>query len=143
MSRSDEPLRHIVRTSLPWREATKTICGKPITQYAPGLVLSLGEARALVRDLGKQRAAFVLCMTCASYTDRWAEWESNPVARMEREVVGGAFGSADPQIEAELRAIGLLVARHPDEFAELVRSFVDREVVTMADLRRQRARRRT
>lgn len=143
VKRSDEPLRHIMRTNLPWRPATKTVCGKPASQYAHGLVLSLAEARTMVRDLGKQRAALMLCMTCASHAERWAEWDVSPLARMEREVAGGAFGAPDPLVAAELRAFAMLVERHADEFAELVDSFVRGDVVPMSELRRQRAMRQS
>lgn len=136
---SDEPLTHIARTSPPWRDASKTVCGRLISQYADGLVVNLADARAMQRRLGKQRFALAICMTCAHNVGNWAEWDDSPVRRMEREVTGGAFGRREPVIEHELRAIAALIDRHGDEFNELVESFASGDVVTMSDLRRKRA----
>lgn len=139
MTRADEPLTHITRTALPWREATKTVCGHPVAQYPAGLVVNLADARVMQRRLGKQRFALAICMTCAHNVGHWVEWDENPIGRMEREVTGGAFGKREPVLEAELRAIAALIELHREEFDDLVSSYVNRDVVTMAQLRRQRA----
>ena len=139
MSMSDEPLKHIARTPLPWRESGKTVCGKPISQYADGLVVGLEDAAVLSRRLGRQRFALVICMTCAHNADRWTQWEDSPIARMEREVTGGAFGRREPILEYELRSIADMIAAHRDEFNERVESYASGDVTTMADLRRKRA----
>lgn len=138
---NDEPLKHIARTPLPWRESGKTVCGKPISQYVKGLVLSLEEAFALSRRLGAQRFALTHCMTCAHNANRWTRWEDSPVARMEREVTGGAFGKRESILEHELRSIADLIAAHREEFDERVESYANGDVTTMAGLRRKRAQR--
>lgn len=140
---TDEPLTHITRTPLPWRDATKTVCGRPINQYPDSLVVNLTDARAMRRRLGQQRFALAICMTCAHNVDRWVDWDENPIARMEREVTGGGFGKREPTVEAELRAIAALIERHRAEFDEIVEGYVSGDVMTIAQLRNQRARRVT
>lgn len=139
VSRTDEPLTHIARTSLPWRDSGLTICGKPVAQYAAGLVVNLADARVSVRRLGKQRFAMTHCMTCASNADRWTEWDDDPRERMAREIGYLGMTKTDPIIDAELRAIALLIASHRDEFDALVEAHASGDVVTMQELRRRRA----
>ena len=136
---SDEPLTHIARTPLPWRDSGLTVCGKPVSQYVDGLVISLDDARATARRLGKQRFAMTHCMTCASNCTRWAKWEDDPRARMAREIGYLGPSKTDEIIEAELRAIALLIASHRDEFDALVEAHASGGVVTMQELRRRRA----
>lgn len=140
---SEEPLTHIARTPLPWRDATKTVCGHPVSQYADGLVLNLADAQAMLRRLGKQRMALVTCMTCAHNIGHWAEWDRDPVGRMERECSGGGYRRQEPMIEGELRAIAELIRLHRDEFDELVTAFTTGDVPTMQSLRQRRSTRRT
>ena len=131
-------LTHIARPPLPWRDSGKTVCGQPISQYADGRVVGLADAHAMQRRLGKQRFALAICMTCAHNVGRWASWDNDPIARMEREVSGGAFGKRDPILEHELRAIAALIAAHPDEFSDLVSSYADGGVVSLAAHRKER-----
>lgn len=136
--RPDGPLTHIARTALPWRDdaLSRTICGHPVSQYAEGRVVNLKDARGDVRRLGRQRFALLYCMTCASWANRWAEWDADPVARMEREITGGAFGKREPIVVHELRAIAALIAAHEDEFREFVQAFASGEVISLADHKR-------
>lgn len=135
-----EPLTHIARTGLPWRDATKTVCGHPINQYADGLVVNLADAQAMQCRLGQQRFALAICMTCANHVGNWAEWDNDPRVRMAREVTGGDFGKFDPVIVHELRAMAMLIERHRDEFDDAVAAFASGDVVTMRELRQRRAR---
>lgn len=138
---TDQPLTHILRTPLPWRESGKTICGKPVGQYADGLVVNLPDAQATVRRLGKQRFALLFCMTCASNADRWSSWEDNPRGRLARELGYEGLTKTDPIIDHELRAIVRLIEVHRGEFDELVESYASGGIVTMASLRESRSRR--
>ena len=106
-----DPVTHIARTALPWRDDAlgRTICGHPVSQFADGRVINLRDAHAAVRRLGQQRFALLHCMTCASNAFRWAEWDDDPVARMERELSGGAFGKRELQ-----RAGWTFHSRHRD-----------------------------
>jgi len=137
---SDEPLTHIGRTSLPWREATKTVCGRLIADYADGLVVTLADAQAMQKRLGKQRFALAICMTCAHNVGNWAEWDSHPIARMEREVTGGRWGSPDPVLVAELRAIAALIDQHREDFDAMVAAYVSGDVVSVTELRNRKRR---
>lgn len=133
-----DPVTHIARTALPWRDDAlgRTICGHPVSQFADGRVINLRDAHAAVRRLGQQRFALLHCMTCASNAFRWAEWDDDPVARMERELSGGAFGKREPIVVHELRAIAALIAAHEDEFRSIVGSLAAGDVVSLADHKR-------
>lgn len=133
-----EPLTHIARPPLPWRESGLTICGHPVSQFGDGLVTNLADAHAAARRLGKQRFAMTHCMTCASNVSRWATWENDPAARMAREIGYLGMTKQEPVIVAELRAIALLIERHRDDFDELVEAHASGGVVTMQELRRRR-----
>lgn len=136
----DADLHHICRTSLPWRDATRTVCGKQISQYRPDLVINLADAHAMQRRLGQQRFALTICMTCAHNVGHWAEWDANPIKRFQREINGNGMGSDrnDDQVEHELRAIAALIERHRQEFDDMVAALSDGSVVTMEQLRRSR-----
>lgn len=138
-----EALTHITRTDLPWRVADKTVCGKLISQYRPELVVNLADAHAMQRRLGRQRFALAICMTCANNVGGWAEWDTNPVMRFQRELNGNGFGrgSDDQLVERELRAIAALIAAHRAEFDDMVTALSDGSVVTMQQLRQKRATR--
>lgn len=139
----DEPLTHISRTPLPWRDPGKTVCGHPIAQYPDHLVVNLADARAMQKRLGKQRFALAICMTCAHNVGHWASWDENPFGRMQREVTGGGFGKREPELEAELRAIATLIAARRDEFDGLVAAFASGDVPTIQQLRQKRASKAT
>jgi len=138
---ADEPLTHIARPPLPWRESDKTICGHPVSQYVDGLVINVADAHAAVRRLGKQRFALTHCMTCAHNVGNWSTWEDDPRARMARELDHLGMTKAEPVIEHELRAIALLIEAHRGEFDDLVQSYASGDVVSMDSLRRSRAER--
>ncbi|MFA7296313.1 MAG: hypothetical protein WC211_03880 [Dehalococcoidia bacterium] len=135
---ADEPLAHIARSPLPWRDPTDndTECGKPVSEFAK--VITWGDAVALVNKHGQQRAAFMLCMTCAQTSERHG-WRANgsrhgqltfddsPTARIERE-----FGKRREQSDRELRAMAELVKRHRQEFDDLLAG----RIVPIAELRR-------
>lgn len=137
-----EPIAHIARSVLPWRDASDndTECGKAVSEFAR--VITWDAAVRMVKDLGMQRAAFVLCMTCTSTGDRWrmrsdgtraegqCSFEGEPTERLSRE-----FGKRRDQTDRELRAMGELVTRHRQEFDDLMSG----AVVPIAELRRQRA----
>ena len=138
---TDEPLAHIARSPLPWREPTDndTECGKSVADFAR--VISWDEALAIVRKHGQQRAAFVMCITCWQTTHRHgfrspsgqATFEDEPTERLSRE-----FGKRREQTDRELRAMAELVSRHREEFDDLLSGVV----VPIAELRRSSRERR-
>lgn len=137
---TDEPLSHIIRTPLPWRDEQLTECGRPTNDC--GRVITVADARGAVKTLGKQRAAMMLCMTCANTCTRWATWDENPQARLAREVSQSTYhrGPRVAQINRELRAIALLIEEHRDEYDAAVA--VLGEAVSIDDLRAARAEKR-
>lgn len=133
----DAPLSHIARAVLPWRDPADndTECGKHVADFAK--VITWDEARVLVKKHGRQRAAFVLCMTCVETTRRHGSrtqfgqvtFTEEPVERLSRE-----FGKRRSQTDAELRAMAEIVRRYPDEFADLLAG----RVMPIEELRRVR-----
>lgn len=136
-----EPLTHIARPPLPWRDSGLTICGRAVTEYAEGRVISLKDAFAVAKRLGQQRFAMTHCMTCSNMVRGWATWEADPVMRFQRELVAerGRLPPGQMSIQhAELRAIADLILAHRDEFDERVRDYRTGHVVTMSELRKRR-----
>jgi hypothetical protein len=129
----DEPLSHIRRPDLPWRTSRMTECGRPIDDVKK--VMERREALALVEKHGKQRAAFLLCMTCTTTARQYRTWEEDPAGALAREF----FGATDPKLGAELRALGALVAAHREEFDGFLEGL--NTTVDLAAARRERARR--
>lgn len=135
-------LNHIARTSLPWRAAERTVCGRSLDEMADGVVLTLGDARAKEKRLGRQRFAMVICMTCVHNVRGWVEWDHDPVARFGREL-GNGFGSdRSKELEAELRAIAALIAEHREQFDDMVAALLSPAVVAISDHRIARKGRR-
>ncbi len=131
----DEPLAHIARSVLPWRDSADndTECGKAVSQFAK--VITWDEATAIVKKHGRQRAAFMLCMTCAETTHRhgYADplgqltFDGAPRHRLDRE-----HGARGEQLDRELRAMAEIVSNHREEFDDLLSG----HVVPIAELRR-------
>ena len=132
---ADAPLSHIARSVLPWRDPADndTECGKAVSEFAK--VITWDEAVALIKKHGRQRAAFLLCMTCAETTHRYGydqptgqvTFDGAPTERLSRE-----FGKRREQTDRELRAMGELVVRYRGEFDDLLSGLV----VPIAELRR-------
>lgn len=85
------PVDHIARTPLPWRdEPDLTECGKNAVDVN-GRIVTRVEIERRIRDVGKQRAAFTTCMTCAETSDRytrrtaWRE-EDGAIVALGREI---------------------------------------------------------
>lgn len=129
----DEPLSHIRRPDLPWRTSRMTECGRPIADVKKSM--DRAEALALVAQHGKQRAAFLLCMTCMTTANQYKTWEEDPVGALAREF----FGATDPKLRDELRALGALVDAHRDDFDGFLEGLTT--TISLADARRQRMRR--
>lgn len=155
------PLDHISRLPLPWREhADLTECGKPIAELA-ARVVTRAEVEARIKRVGKQRAAFTTCMTCAQTSDRWSAGHyepSGPIGAVVREC--GDVRHATPprrdstvhrereheravftwerrrRFEAELEALAVLVAAHREEFEGYLTGLGD--TVSLAERRRTR-----
>lgn len=139
-----EPMEHISRPALPWHDGpTKTECGRPISEFAS--VISLDEANAKFKRLGKQRGAMSTCMTCVSTAGRYrhhsassvpVETDRRPIAVLLREWEGAAWGDK-PEVEAEYEAICAVVLAHLDEFREYLAGRA--ETASLSDRRKKRA----
>ena len=128
-----DPVDHIVRPTVPWRDPDLTQCGRSVADVAK--VVSLDEARRRWRDQGEARASFTLCMTCVQTADRHrVDWDSNPIGIVSREATAldyvwqsrGRREDHDQDLAQatrlthELRAIAMLIDAHRDEFEAAV-----------------------
>lgn len=122
-----EPVDHILRSRLPWRdpnEGALTECG-----YNAAKVNTISREAyfARLKDLGQQRTALMTCMTCADTAKRWGTWDDDPRLAMGREIEwerGGAYWTARTDrgqlLKDELLAIAALVEAHREEFDGLL-----------------------
>lgn len=112
-----EPVDHIARAHLPWREASAvTECGYDATKVK---TISRAEYFQRRKDMGQQRCALLTCMTCSNTVDRWATWEDDPRKALGREIEWEAGWSRDKRgtrLRDELTAIAALVDAHKDDF---------------------------
>ncbi|MBF6302284.1 hypothetical protein IU459_32795 [Nocardia amamiensis] len=123
MSANQEPLDHVLRPSLPWRDEELTECGRPAVDVASAITAD--DLTARVKRIGQQRTAFTVCMTCAGRVEYSSTWERYPIAVLERELQRagihppGLSRSTKPEaarMTAELRAIAALIEAHREEF---------------------------
>lgn len=144
------PVDHITRSRLPWRTRVDlTECGKPTADLA-GRLLTRDEAAARINRIGRQRAAFTLCMTCATTSDRHqGPAETDAVAAVHRAMqsVRHAYPpeftrEETPQwrerqrLNDELEAIAALIAAHREEFDGYLAGL--QQTVSLAERRSQR-----
>lgn len=118
-----QPVDHILRPSLPWRqgEGAITECGYDASKVQ---AITREEFIARTKELGMQRTAMLTCMTCSDTARRWCDWETEPRRALEREIVwetGGGYyrtprSDRGERLKTELLAIVKLIENHRDEF---------------------------
>lgn len=122
-----EPVDHILRPTLPWRESeagTLTECGHDV---AAGKAITRLEFFQRLKDYGQQRTAMLTCMTCSDTARRWGTWDDDPRVALYREIEwerGGAYWRArtdrGEQLKDELLAIASMIAEDREKFDTLV-----------------------
>lgn len=136
---TEEPLAHIARPVPPWSSLELTECGRARSEMAK--VIPIDEARSLIAKHGKQRAAFLLCMTC---TQRLTPaWDVDPISTLQKHLTRVSWTRNAEDREAlvvELRAIAAFIEAHREEFDGFVAGMAD--TASLADRRRARGRRR-
>src|SRR4051812_26334594 len=114
-----EPVDHILRPSLPWRqESAISECGYDASKVK---ALTRTEYFQRLKDLGQQRTAMLTCMTCAQTAGRYGTWEDDPRAALHREIEWEGRGRwSHPErgqlLRDELLAVADLIAAHREEF---------------------------
>lgn len=137
-----EPLEHIIRPQIPWRQApAKTECGRGADAVEGGSI-GFEEFRRKFREYGQQRTAMTTCMTCYGRATTGAtlreDWAHNPAAVFARDIGGYSYDGVEP-LNTELRALELLVKAHPEEFAGYLAGLA--ETLSLDRAREQRRRR--
>lgn len=137
----DAPLDHVLRFEPPWRDARKTVCGRPVADVAS--VVERDVLLAKVRDQGKQRASFTTCMTCWDRAQYAQPWDFAPSSVLNREVRHSGYASTrqDAELDREMRALTLLWEEHREEFDAIMQGLG--EVNDLAEHRAQKRRGRT
>ena len=114
-----EPVDHIHRPQLPWRNAGGlTECGYNAEKVP---TISREEYLDRVKNLGRQRTAMLTCITCSDTASRWSAWEDDPRQAMQRELEweGGRWSRRNDhgcRLRDELLAIAALIEAHREEF---------------------------
>lgn len=116
-----EPVDHIARPQLPWRDGGPAIteCGYDASKVK---TLSRAEFFQRLKEFGQQRSAMLTCMTCSDTAKRWKTWDEDPRQALQREITwewgGGYRASADRgvRLRDELVAIAALIEAHREEF---------------------------
>ena len=131
------PVDHILRTRLPWRDASGAIteCGYDATKVT---TIARAEYFQRRKDMGQQRCALLTCMTCSSTVERWATWDDDPRKAVGREIeweCGWSRTERGLKLRDELTAVAALIEAHGDEFKDLVsaislrRDWLDRKAM--------------
>jgi hypothetical protein len=114
-----EPVDHILRPQLPWRDGGGvTECGYDASKVK---TLTREEYFSRVKELGTQRSALLTCMTCGDTARRWGTWEDDPRKALQREIEWETYSrwSRDERgvrLRDELLAVAELIANHREEF---------------------------
>lgn len=122
-----EPVDHIVRPSLPWRDPGTAIteCGYDASKVK---ALTREEFFQRLKEFGQQRTAILTCMTCSDTARRWGTWTDDPRKAMEREILwehGGGYRARTDRgdrLREELVAIAALISAHAEEFDSIIQT---------------------
>ena len=115
-----EPVDHILRPCLPWRDVSAvTECGYDASKVK---TISREEFVARLEEFGIQRTALFTCMNCSYAAKRWGSWEDDPRQALAREIdwENPRTRGRGTQLLDELKAIFGFIKAHPDEFKTLV-----------------------
>jgi hypothetical protein len=130
---TDEPRDHVIRAKLPWRTYELTECGRPVADVAS--VITIDQLKWRIKDHGKQRTAFTVCMTCWTASNAWpGAFDTDPAGVLLREY----RRQGTRAVANEVRAIAALIEAHSREFDALMTGLDG-----AADFAARRARRRT
>jgi hypothetical protein len=115
-----EPVDHIERPRLPWRDAgTITECGFDASKVQ---TLTRDEFFQRLKDYGQQRTAMLTCMTCSDTAKRWGTWTDDPRNALQREIEwewGRGYRARSDRgmrLHDEFLAIATLIENHREEF---------------------------
>ncbi|MGH3779793.1 MAG: hypothetical protein ACRDRO_03955 [Pseudonocardiaceae bacterium] len=156
-------VNHLARPGLPWRAPHITECGIPLDTVHPVRITTCAVVRRLVKDIGRQRAMFTTCLTCAETATRWRSEHPDPIVAVHREASAihldhGPYippdHLSDPhshrekqyverraRMAGELAALAALVEAHRDEFDGYLAGL--NETVSLVGRRRTTQRRRS
>lgn len=114
-----DPVDHILRPRLPWRNDTGAVteCGLNADKVG---TMTRDEFFQRVKDYGQQRTAMLTCMTCSTTAQRWGSWDDDPRPALQREIEWERLRGHGTRLRDELQAIEALIKAHYDEFSDAV-----------------------
>jgi hypothetical protein len=108
-------LAHIARDRLPWETGTpRTECGHDAIEFTR--VLSREQATKRAQEIGQARSHYEFCVTCLQTVQRHATWDRDPLSAIGRLPNGWSTDGRAELARLELRAVGLLVQAHWEEY---------------------------
>lgn len=126
---SDEPLDHVAREPLPWRDREEglTECGRPLKSCQS---LTLEQMREKVKAQGERRASLSSCMTCWETSRRYEyqrEWRKNvhPIFQAVQREIERVKIEHSVRLGREFHALALLAEAHREEFDAILRDMND------------------
>ena len=143
-----EPLDHIERTMVPWRNSIDTLteCGKRSADIESAI--GIDELVDRWRRLGQKRAALTVCMVCFGKVQyagrvRTESWHEDPCGVLLRELQRVLRGRGEQTrddrdlLARELFALGMLAEDHREEFDAAVDAIDD--TISLREFRSARA----
>jgi hypothetical protein len=116
-----EPVDHILRPQLPWRnEPGITECGLNASKVP---TLTRIQFFARLKEMGNKRTSLFTCMTCRDTCERHGTWEDDPRQALEREIRWESpwrTRECGERLKDELTAIASLISEHRETFDGLV-----------------------
>lgn len=124
-----DPLDHILRPQLPWRdgEAAITECGYDGTKVK---TITRAEFAQRLKDYGKQRTAMMTCMTCSDTARNYGAWDDDPRKAVQREIEWEcrwrSTNKHGVRLRDELLAAAELIEQHRADFDAKVQAISQR-----------------
>jgi len=124
-----QPLDHIQRPLLPWRDASDSIteCGHDASKVP---TITRKEFFDRLTEYGQQRTALFTCMTCSDTAKRHPTWEEDPRGALLREIeweYRWRKVEREHRLKDELLAIQILIENNRDEFDGLLSMSMQRQ----------------
>jgi hypothetical protein len=129
---------HVQRAKLPWRDVDLTECGLPVEDHP---VITRDTFAARIREWGKERTRYTVCMTCATTAPHYSAWETDPVSVMKREAERCGWYPRAQDVgrdlfTRELRAMAALIEAHREEFDGYVQGLAETSSLATARKRK-------
>lgn len=124
-----EPVDHILRPQLPWRDGDGAIteCGYDGTKVK---AITRVEFAQRLKDYGKLRTSMMTCMTCSDTAQKYGTWDDDPRRAVQREIEWECrYRDSERRgvrMRDELLAVAELIEKHREDFDARVQAIGQR-----------------